>query len=143
MEKREIIANMRIVHALFNVTILMFLIFQAWLGLKIRRRRKAGDPPAFNVIKTHRKLGPVLVLAGVLGYVSGCVIIYFDTGNLFKFPWHSSLGLTLALLLTAVLLVSKKITGADSPWRTIHYLTGLLILCIYCVQAFIGIGILF
>ncbi len=143
MEKRELIANMRIVHALFNVTILMFLIFQAWLGLKIRRRRKAGDPPAFNVIKTHRKLGPMLVLAGVLGFISGCIIIYFDTGALFKYPWHSFLGLTLAFLLMSALFVSKKITGTDSSWRTIHYRIGLLLLCVYCIQAFLGIGILF
>ena len=143
MEKSEIIANMRIVHALFNVIILMSLIFQAWLGLKIRRRRKAGDPPAFNVIKTHRKLGPVLVPAGILGFLSGWVIIYFDTGALFKYPGHSILGLTLALLLLSALLVSKKITGADSPWRTMHYRIGLLILCGYCFQVFLGIGILF
>jgi hypothetical protein len=143
MGKRELIADLRIAHALFNVTILLFLMFQAWLGLKIRSRRKAGDPPPFSIIRTHRKLGPILIQAGVFGFLSGWILIYADFGYLFKYPLHSFTGLTIALLLLVTFPVSKKIRGTDSPWRTIHYRIGLLILCTYGVQAFFGIGILF
>jgi hypothetical protein len=143
MEKRALIADMRIAHALFNVTILIFLVFQAWLGLKIRKQRKAGTPPVFSVIRTHRKWGSILIQAGVLGFLSGGLLIYADYGYLFKYPYHSLTGLTIALILLITFAVSKKIKGIDSPWRIIHYRIGLLLLCIYGFQAFLGIGILF
>jgi uncharacterized membrane protein YozB (DUF420 family) len=134
---------LRIAHACFNFTIVLFFIFQAWLGLQIRKQRIAKKAPQFLIIRRHRKFGPVLIPAGVLGFLSGWVLIYADSGYLFKYPLHSITGLVIALLLLVTYPVSRSIKADGSLWRERHYLLSLLVMCLYSIQAFLGIGILF
>jgi hypothetical protein len=134
---------LRIAHGCFNLAIVLFFIFQAWLGLRIRKQRKAQKAPPFSIIRRHRTFGPVLIPVGVLGFLSGWILIYADSGYLFKYPLHSTTGLVIALLLLITYPVSRSIRAGGSPWRERHYLLGLLIICLYGIQAFLGIGILF
>jgi hypothetical protein len=137
------IVYLRIAHGTFNLAIVLFFIFQSWLGLQIRRHRKAKTSPPFSVIRRHRKFGPVLIPAGVLGFLSGWVLIYSDSGYLFKYPLHSITGLLIALLLLVTYSISRSIKAGESLWRERHYWLGLLIICLYVIQVFQGIGILF
>jgi hypothetical protein len=134
---------LRIAHGLINFTIVLCFIIQAWLGLQIRKQRSAKKELPFAIIRRHRKFGPILVLAGVLGFFSGWFLIYFDSGHLFKYPLHSITGLVIALLLLVTYAISRSIRAGASLWRERHYRLGLLIVCLYGIQAFLGIGILF
>ncbi len=143
MVNKHEIAYLRLVHGCFNLTIVLFFIFQAWLGLRIRNKRKAKQSPPFSMIRRHRKIGPVLIPVGVLGFLSGWALIYSDVGYLFKYPLHSITGLIIALLLLVTYPVSRSIRAGESLWRERHYWLGLFIMCLYGIQAFLGIGILF
>jgi hypothetical protein len=143
MADKQVFVYLRIVHGLFNIALMLAFIVQAWLGLQIRKQRKAGNAPPLSDLKRHRSLGPVLVPAGVLGFLSGCGLIYADYGYLLKYPLHFITGLVIALLLLATYPISREIRAGESPWRERHYRLGLLTLGLYGFQAFLGIGILF
>jgi hypothetical protein len=143
MEKTDIIGSLLPLHALINLSIFLLFMFQASLGLRIRSARKAASPPAIKAIRLHRRLGPVLVLLGVSGFFSGWIIVFYHYCNLFHYPLHSLTGLSVALMIMITFYISKNIRGADSHWRTIHFSSGLILLCLYAVQIFLGIGIFF
>ena len=142
MIDKDIIANLRLVHGSYNALMMMLFIYQGWLGLRIRRGRMAGNPP-LETIKRHRKTGPVFAIMGVLGFFAGVTLIYLDYGRILKYPPHFITGLAIAFAIAAVFLISRKIKGLDSEWRTPHFRRGILLVCLYLVQVFLGIGILF
>jgi hypothetical protein len=51
-------------------------------------------------------------------------------------------GSCIALLIIATFIISKKIKGPESLWRTPHFMIGLFILLLYIVQIYLGLGIL-
>ncbi|MFN3481293.1 MAG: hypothetical protein ACK415_13040, partial [Thermodesulfovibrionales bacterium] len=51
-------------------------------------------------------------------------------------------GLSIILLVAITFIISRKIKGLDSPWRTPHFRIGLVILLIYFIQVLIGTVIL-
>ncbi|TAL25611.1 MAG: DUF4079 family protein [Nitrospirae bacterium] len=142
MIDKDIIANLRLVHGSYNALMMMLFIYQGWLGLRIRRGRIAGNPP-LEIIKRHRKTGPVFAIMGVLGFFAGVTLIYLDYGRILKYPPHFLTGLSIVFAIAAVFLISRKIKGLDSEWRTPHFRRGILLVCLYLVQVFLGIGILF
>jgi uncharacterized membrane protein YwaF len=83
------------------------------------------------------------VFMGILGFLAGITIAYLDNREVFKYPLHFITGSAITLSILATFLISKKIKGRESPWRTIHFTIGLIIICLYFIQAFLGIGILF
>lgn len=142
MIDKDIIANLRLVHGSYNALMMMLFIYQGWLGLKIRRGRMAGNP-SLEAVKRHRKTGPIFAIMGVLGFFAGVTLIYLDYGRILKYPPHFITGLAIVFSITTTFLISRKIKGHDSPWRTFHFRLGLLIVGLYLLQAFLGIGILF
>ena len=132
----------RVAHGAYNVLVALALLYQGWLGLRIRKARKAGDAKEFEAIRRHRSNGPTLAFLGILGYLAGATLIYLDKGHFFEYRVHHLVGLTIAVLLAATFLVSRQIKGPDSPWRTPHFLLGLTILGAYLVQLFLGLNIL-
>jgi hypothetical protein len=139
----HVISNLRLAHGIYNACVALLFFYQAWLGLKIRSARKAKAPLPFPFIKRHRKMGPVLTVLGVFGFFIGFALILVHTGRILKFPSHLFIGLALIVLLAAIYALSRKIKGPDSPHRTPHMLLGITILCLYIVEVFLGIGILF
>jgi hypothetical protein len=134
--------DLRIAHGSYNAVLFACLLYQGWLGVTIRRRRKSGGE-RISVVRRHRANGPVLAILGVLGYLSGTSLIWIDRGRFFVFPYHAATGLCIAICLVLTFRISREIKGADSPWRTPHFLLGVLILGLYLVQAFLGLDILF
>jgi hypothetical protein len=142
MIAREWIDLLRILHGAYNALIALAFLYQGWIGLKIRKARGSGGAKDFDVIKRHRGNGPVLALLGILGYVAGVTLITINKGHFFQYRVHHLVGLSIVILLATTFLVSRKIKGPVSPWRTPHFLLGLAILGAYLVQLFLGLNIL-
>lgn len=141
MISREIIPYLKLIHASFNTTVLLFFIYQGLSGLKIRKKRKVGAPD-FNIIKRHRKLGPVLAVMGGAGFFAGLTITYIDIGRLLIYMPHLINGIVIISLITATFLISRNIRASEPQWRTAHLIIGILIVSLYFIQVFLGLGIL-
>lgn len=141
MIDKQVIAYLKLLHGAYNTSIMLLFVRQGLLGLKIRRNRIQGRQD-FNIVKRHRKLGPVLALMGIAGFIAGIIVIYLDKGRILEYPLHFLTGMSIALSITATFFISRKIRGVDSTWRTPHLIMGIFILCLYLIQATLGIGIL-
>ena len=140
---KEWLDVLRIAHGSYNTIVALAFVYQGRLGLKIRKERKAEGTRDFDIIRRHRNRGPILVLLGILGYVAGAVLIYADKGYLFKYPLHHIVGLGIVALLAATFFITRKIKGPESPWRNRHIVISIGILCLYLVQLFVGLNVLF
>ncbi len=142
MIDKQIIAYLKLLHGAYNTAMMLLFMYQGLLGLKIRNQRIQGRQN-FSIVKRHRKLGPVLALMGIAGFIAGMVVIYLDKGRIMEYPLHFLTGMSIALSITAAFLISRRIKRPDSPWRTPHLMIGIFILCLYIIQVTLGIGILF
>jgi len=131
----------KLAHGSFNTLLALVFFYQAWMGLTIRRGRKRGEPQ-FKAMKRHRRLGPFLVVLGVLGFCLGLLLVYIDKGRLLEYPPHLAVGSVIVLFLLGQYAVSRKIKGPESPWRTPHLAIGVGILCLYVLQIVLGVGVL-
>ena len=140
---RQILSPLRLVHGGYNSLVMLLFFYHGWLGVTIRHARKSKTSLPLGAIKRHRKTGPVLAILGGLGFLIGFTLTLLDTGNILEFPAHFMVGCTIVLCLLATFLISRKIKGPDSPYRTPHFILGIAILCLYLIQVFLGIGVLF
>ena len=138
----ELIANLRLVHGLFNLTVMLLFFYHARNGLLIRRARRAQAPPPILAIKRHRRLGPPLALLGAGGFAAGLTLVILDTGNIFQYPAHLFVGVAILLLLFLTYRLSRKIAGPDDPQRDLHFHLGIAILALYLVNVVLGVGAL-
>ena len=138
---RQLLADLRPVHGVYNTIVMLLFLYQGWLGLRIRRERRARAPLPVPVVKRHRRMGPVLVILGGLGFMEGLTLVLLDTGRVLDFPPHLFTGLTIVVLLIATYKISKDIKGPDSPYRTPHFILGVAILCLYLANVVIGLGV--
>ena len=142
MIDKQIIANLRLVHGSYNIVMMFLFLYQGTLGLRIRRNRTkdvALDP---TMIRRHRKTGPVLAVLGPLGFLSGASLVYIDYGHALKYPLHLFTGLAIAASIFMTFLISRKIKGPQAKWRNRHFILGIIILCLYLIQAILGLSIL-
>ena len=142
MMDRVFLDYLRLLHGSFNTIIALLFIYHGSLGWRIRKERKRGGERNPKVIRRHRKEGPIFAVLGVAGYVAGAGLILIDKGHLFEYPPHMIVGSCIALLIIATFIISKKIKGPESLWRTPHFMIGLFILLLYIVQIYLGLGIL-
>lgn len=139
---RELLADLRLVHGVYNTIVMMLFLYQGRLGFRIRRDRLAGAPPPFPVIKRHRQAGPILAIMGGLGFFAGLTLVLLNTGNILEYPLHLFTGLTIVVLLIATYKISRDIKGPESSFRSPHFVLGIAILCLYFVNVFFGLGVL-
>ncbi len=137
---RHLLAGLRLVHGAYNGTMLLLFLYQGWIGLGIRRARKAKLPPSFPMIKRHRRLGPVLVILGGFGFLDGLTLVLLDTGRILELPPHLFTGLTILVLLIVTYKISRKIKGPDPLYRDRHFALAVALICFYIVNVVIGIG---
>ena len=140
MEK-QLLELARYGHGFFNIALAVLFLYQAWLGLRVRKSRSAGAPD-YGAIRTHRRLGPPLAFLGILGFLFGMVLVRLDTGKGFQYPLHAVLGLMIALSLAATYTVSRRIK-AGPAWRMPHLILGVVIIILYVVQVMVGLDVLF
>lgn len=129
-------------HGLFNTLMMLLFVNQGRLGLKIRKKRKGSLPKDFMIIKKHRERGPVLTLFGVLGFLAGVTLVYLDKARILEFPAHFITGASISFLLITTFLISRGIKNPESSLRTIHFIIGIGIVCLYLFQIFLGLNIL-
>lgn len=138
---RELIAILKLVHGLFNLTVTLLFFYHARNGLLIRRARRGNTPLPLHAIKRHRRMGPVLAILGGAGFTAGLTLVTLDTGDPLKYPPHLSVGMAILLLLFLTYRVSREIAGPSAPQRDLHYRLGIAILALYLVNVFLGIGV--
>lgn len=142
MLERALLGDLRLLHGSFNAIVALLFIYHGSLGWRIRKERKRGGERDPGLIRRHRKEGPIFAVLGVAGYFAGVGLILIDKGHVFVYPSHMIVGSCIALLIVTTFIVSKKIRGPESPWRTPHFIVGLSILLLYIVQLYLGLGIL-
>jgi hypothetical protein len=139
---RQIIPWLALGHGIFNTLVMCCFCYQGWLGHVIRRHRLAGTRTPLPVVRRHRRFGPWLAGLGCAGFFAGLSLVVIDQGKVVAYPLHFSLGLALILTQVAAWAVSRKIKGSGAGGRSLHRLLGILILCLYPVQVFVGLGVL-
>jgi len=140
---RQIIPYLKLAHGFFNLLMMFLIIYQWSIGLRMRKKRNAGEQPDAKLIRKHRRNGPIFVILGCLGYIAGVSIAYLDKGEVIQFPLHFITGSLIASSLVSTYFISKKIRVTKSRWRTSHFMLGTLIVSLYFVQVFLGLNILF
>ena len=133
----------RYIHGSYNALVIIFFLYQGLLGWKIRQARMSGKSVPVQSIKRHRKFGPILALFGIAGFFAGATIVYISDGRFLEHPFHFFVGLTVVFSIIATFSFSRQITGIQSSWRTLHFMAGIVTLCLYLVQAYLGISMLF
>lgn len=131
----------KVAHGAFNLLIALAFLYQAGMGMAIRRDRKKGSPRA-PIIKRHRRLGPLLVILSIAGYGFGLVLVLIDKGHVLEYPLHFAVGSLIVLFVVGQFAVSKKIKGRESFFRTIHLSIGIGIIFLYALQMVIGVGVI-
>jgi len=131
----------KVAHGSFNALLALVFLYQARMGLSIRRGRKRGEPQ-LKAMRRHRRLGPFLVVMGLLGYCLGLILVSIDKGRVLEYPLHLVVGSVIVLFLLGQYAVSRKIKGPESSWRTPHLAIGTGIILLYVLQIVIGIGVL-
>ncbi len=140
---RELLSLLRLIHGSYNVSVMLLFLHQGRLGLEIRRARASGAPLPFPAIRRHRRAGPVFAGLALLGFLFGLSLVTVDTGNIFEYPSHLTVGTLIMLLLAMMIFVSRKIKGQDTVNRRRHFLIGQAILACYFLEIFLGVGVLF
>ena len=135
------VSALQLTHVLFNSVLFFALAFQGVLGWRIRKKRVAGVLQDFSMVKRHRALGPILAILLPIGYLAGLFTAYLHKGLWVRYPGHLAVGTVLVAIVCSIYLVSKRIRGAQSPWRTPHFALGLLLLCSFLVQIYLGLNI--
>ena len=139
---RQLVPYLALGHGLFNLLVFGLFIRQGWLGRIIRKARLNEAPRPVAAIRKHRQTGPLAAMLGGMGFLAGITLVLFDKGRLVEYPLHFANGGIIVLALCALYALSRRITGADSPYRTPHAGLGILLLILYLAQAFLGLGIL-
>ena len=142
MIDKQILEYLKLGHGTFNAMVCSFFIYQGLLGYRIRKARIAHMSVGSGQ-KRHRKNGPVLVLLGIGGFFAGMLVVFLDYGHLLKYPLHFINGATIAVALSGLLLVSRKIRATDTQWRSVHFTLGIVTLLLYFSQLLLGLDILF
>ncbi|MBI5140737.1 MAG: DUF4079 family protein [Nitrospirae bacterium] len=135
------ITYLKSIHALYNILILFFFVYQLSLGLQIRRGRKTGVLP-LQAIKSHRKFGPVLAFMGIAGFFAGMLVMFIDKGHLLKYPLHFYNGMAISLAIAALYFISGKIRASGAEWRNLHFSGGIALIGLYLSQVLMGLVIL-
>lgn len=136
----QLLKVMLLGHALFNSAIFIVFVYQAYLGLSMRRSKLAGQID-FVKKRRHRRNGPIAATLAIFGFVFGLIIVTIDHGNPFTFPVHLFLGSTLIVLIVATYVISRKMIG-DPGLRDVHRRIGIVIITTFVLQIFVGIGML-
>lgn len=135
---KELISYLKLIHGSYNSLVILLFVYQGSLGLRIRR----ADKKPSNIVGRHRKIGPVAAISGIIGFFAGMTIAYLDSGRILKNTLHFSTGLLIVSLIVVTYIISGRIRSPDPLWRNRHFALGILIICLYFVQAFLGLGIL-
>lgn len=136
-----IVSTLQVTHAFFAGVLFLAFVFQGHLGWRLRKKRVAGVLQDFSLVKKHRARGPILATLVSVVYLAGLITVYLHKGLWVRHPGHLAGGTVLLVVVGSVYLASKRIRGTQSPWRTPHFALGLLLLCAFAVQIYLGLNV--
>ncbi len=139
---RENVSLLKPAHGTFNFMVMFLFIFQAGMGMRMRKARMKGKMLP-DIIKRHRRFGPIVAALGIGGYIAGILLVLIDKGKVMEYQPHFVMGSLIVLAIVSVVSASRRITAADSPWRGKHLNRGRYLLFLYGIQIMLGLGILF
>lgn len=139
---RHLLANLKLVHGLFNAGMMCLFVYHGRNGLLARRARRRQLPLPFMAIRRHRRLGPILAALGAAGFCVGLTLVFLDTGQVWRYPLHLLTSSLLMLLIGGSFLTAKRIAGANDRWRHRHFCLGIAVLSCYIINVVIGLGVL-
>lgn len=141
MVSNRVVSTLQVAHVFSNSALFIAFAYQGLLGWRIRSRRIAGLLQDFGMVKRHRALGPILATLLPVGYLVGLITTYLHNGLWVRHPGHFGSGTVLLVVVCSTVVVSRKIRGAQSPWRNPHFEVGLLLLGVFLVQLYLGLNI--
>lgn len=141
--EKQVLPWLRLAHGLYNTAVIILVFYQARLGFVVRKARKANAPLPLAAVKRHRRLGPVLVWLGLAGFFAGLIIVTLGERNYLEHWHHLFTGISIAILFPVTGALSRRIKGPDPAFRNPHMAVGIIILVLYLLAAFLGVGILF
>jgi len=134
---KETIANLRLAHGALNLVLFVLFVYQARLGLRIRRSRLAKAMDA-KANRRHRTLGPVLAALIPFSFAAGATVAWLRAGHPAYASPHFINGLLLLALAASTFAASKKIKGENG--RTLHRRLGFITLAVFILQCLLGVG---
>lgn len=137
----QLMEIMKVSHGSFNTLLALAFLYQAWTGLATRSGRRRGLP-RFGDVRRHRRLGPYLVVMGVMGFCFGLLLVLLDKGRVLIHPLHFTAGSLIVVFLLAQFGISRRIRASEPAWRAPHLAVGATIPCLYLVQIVLGIELL-
>lgn len=141
---KEVLSSLRLAHGAFNIVVMLLFWYQAWMGMKIRKaRRLTREALPFNLIRRHRKSGPVYAGMALFGYLFGIVIVFLHERHFLEHPVHFFTGTALIVVITISIVLSRRIQGQQSAFRTAHFISGVFLLVLFFLQVLFGLGVLF
>lgn len=141
MVSHQTVLFLKYAHGGYSLLLLLAFCYQGWNGLRVRNARLKKTGPAPAAVKAHRIWGQTLAVLCPIGFLMGFSTALVDKGVM-EYPLHLFTGLLLIAFLAAAYGVSRQITSVTSPQRNVHAVLGIIVLCLYIIQAFIGIGVL-
>lgn len=139
---RQMLPWLAMGHGIYNGVVMLLFGYQGWLGHLIRQQRRAGASPPLKTVRRHRRNGPILVVLGAAGFLAGLLLVLLDKGAIIAFPLHFGLGLAIVFAQLGAYAISRTIRARTETGRGSHRLLGITILCLYPVQALVGLAIL-
>ncbi len=141
MGSHQTILLLKYAHGGYSLLLLCAFCYQGWNGLRVKKARLKMTAPRPAAAKAHREWGRALAVLCPVGFLGGLSTALLDKGAL-EYPLHLLTGLTLMAFLAAAYGASRKIKGETPLQRKAHAVLGMIVLCLYAIQAFIGIGVL-
>ena len=123
-------------HPILALAVLVFLAVVASLGLRARERHGA------RLRLTHRRFAPYAYTLMLANLIVGILSTWRLRPDLdLARSAHFRLALLIALLLTIVALLSRRIATSDTA-RFLHPILGLIVLLLSGLQVFFGMTLL-
>ncbi len=136
---------MQFFHPVLMWTLLGISIYAMYLGIQIRRTRKAEGEKKKALIQgkfnlKHYQVGSIVLVLMVLGSIGGMAVTYINNGKLFVAPHLvAGLGMTGLIALSAGL---SPLMQKGSTWaRYTHIGINVVILGLFSWQALTGVQI--
>lgn len=134
---KQTIENLRLAHGAFNLALFGLFVYQAALGLRIRRARLAGHMDA-RASKRHRRIGPAAAALAPIGLMAGATVTWLRTGHIMDNAPHFINAVLLIALIASAYSASRRIRG--SLGRDLHRRLALAALAAFIIQCLLGIG---
>jgi hypothetical protein len=142
MEDAWILRALAFVHPAWMVGTIALALATARLGLAIRRRRAAGEPPGAELRGRHLRLGRVTLYCVAIGFVLGPLSMYGLRGQAVFDSFHGILGLAVAFLFAWTGWSGRALSRGDKEARVVHRFAASSAIALSMLSAVVGFVLL-